>query len=160
MIKSLQDDEFKRQIEFLLGMEVELTADEINILAHATIGNEWVFKVLDKLGLTVDDIIYERDRDILTGELSKLYKQPEPNNQKQNQIVDANKMVTGVDWLVNQVENFYCFLHVDMIEKAKEMEKVQIMNGYKHGQNNGYNYRDGAGEYIKAEEYFEQNFKK
>jgi DNA-directed RNA polymerase sigma subunit (sigma70/sigma32) len=72
MIFNLDNDELKKQIEFLLGMEVQLTADEINVLAHCTIGNEWVLKVLDKLGLTIDDIVYERDRDILRGELSKL----------------------------------------------------------------------------------------
>ncbi len=56
---------FKNQIEFLLGKEVPLTMAEINSLSHLTIGNEWVLKVLDKLGLTIDDIIYETDRKIL-----------------------------------------------------------------------------------------------
>jgi DNA phosphorothioation-dependent restriction protein DptG len=30
---------------------------------------------------------------------------------------------TAVEWLVNQVEDFFCLLPVDMIEKAKDMEK-------------------------------------
>lgn len=34
---------------------------------------------------------------------------------------------TAVEWLIDQVEDFYCLLPVDMIEKAKEMEKEQKM---------------------------------
>jgi len=33
---------------------------------------------------------------------------------------------TAVDWLVSQVEDFYCLLPVDMIDKAKQMEREQI----------------------------------
>lgn len=65
------DPTFKKQIEFLLGKEVALTADEINSLAHLTTGNLWAVKVLDKLGLTIDDIIYESDREILKKEMDK-----------------------------------------------------------------------------------------
>ena len=65
------DPTFKKQIEFLLGKEVALTSDEINSLAHLTTGNLWAVKVLDKLGLTIDDIIYESDREILKKEMDK-----------------------------------------------------------------------------------------
>lgn len=34
---------------------------------------------------------------------------------------------TAVDWLVNEVANFMGFIPTDIIEKAKEMEKEQIM---------------------------------
>lgn len=64
-----KDYQFKNQIEFLLGKEVSLTASEINSLAHLTTGNLWVVKVLDKLNLTIDDIIYEGDRDVLRREI-------------------------------------------------------------------------------------------
>lgn len=63
------DYEFKTQIEYLLGREVQLTVSEINSLAHLTTGNLWVIKVLEKLGLTIDDIIYEEDREVLRREL-------------------------------------------------------------------------------------------
>jgi hypothetical protein len=66
-----KDNGFKTQIEFLLGKEVSLTTAEINSLAHLTTGNLWVVKVLEKLGLTIDDIIYENDRKILADELAK-----------------------------------------------------------------------------------------
>ena len=59
------DDSLKKQIEFLLGAKIKLSSIEVNELAHATVGNEWVLKVLDKLGLSVDDILYENDRRIL-----------------------------------------------------------------------------------------------
>jgi hypothetical protein len=55
----------KRQIEFLLGKEIPLSNEKVNSLAHLTTGNSWVLKVLDELGLTIDDIIYEQDREIL-----------------------------------------------------------------------------------------------
>lgn len=65
------DTTFKNQIEFLLGKEVPLTTPEINSLSHLTTGNLWVIKVLDKLGLTIDDIIYEKDRELLKREVAK-----------------------------------------------------------------------------------------
>lgn len=66
-----KDKALKKQIEFLLGKEVPLTAEEINSLAHLTMGNEWVIKVLEKLNLSIDDIIYEQDREILKAELTE-----------------------------------------------------------------------------------------
>jgi len=71
MIDLLTDSEnkLKCQFEFLIGKEVPLTSGEINSLAHLTIGNQWVLKVLDKLNLTIDDIVHEQDRDILRNEL-------------------------------------------------------------------------------------------
>ena len=44
--------------------------------------------------------------------------------------------------------------------QAKQMEKEQIINDYKHGQNNGYMYRDGASNIITAEEYYNQTYGK
>ena len=73
MIKLItnKDKGFKNQIEFLLGKKIPLTTAEINSLAHLTTGNLWVVKVLEKLNLTIDDIIYEKDRDILRSEVAK-----------------------------------------------------------------------------------------
>ena len=71
MINLLNNDDFtlKHQIEFLLGKEVLLSNAEVNSLAHCTVGNLWIIKVLQKLDLTIDDIIYEQDRNILKKEL-------------------------------------------------------------------------------------------
>lgn len=64
-----KDDSFKKQIEFLLGREVPLTVSEINSLAHLTTGNLWILKVLEKLNLTINDIIYEEYRELLKREM-------------------------------------------------------------------------------------------
>ncbi len=39
-------------------------------------------------------------------------------------------MQTAVEWLVNQVEDFIGLIPVDIIEKAKAMEREQIMNAF------------------------------
>jgi hypothetical protein len=69
-----EDSTFKNQIEFLLGREVPLSASEINSLAHLTTGNLWAIKVLDKLNLSIEDIIYESDRSILSDEMANTNK--------------------------------------------------------------------------------------
>lgn len=73
MIKLItqEDDALKKQMEFLLGKEIPLTAAEVNHIAHLSVGHEWVLKVLDTLGLTVEDIIYEQDRQVLYNLMSE-----------------------------------------------------------------------------------------
>ena len=66
-----KDNALKKQIEFLLGKEISLTSSEVNSLAHLTTGNLWIIKVLNKLNLSIDDIIYESDRNILKAEVAK-----------------------------------------------------------------------------------------
>lgn len=34
---------------------------------------------------------------------------------------------SAVDWLVEQVEDFYCLLPVDMIEQAKQLERENMI---------------------------------
>ena len=68
-ITTNEHNAFKKQIEFLLGKEIPLSASEVNSLAHLTTGNLWIIKVLDKLNLSIDDIIYESDRDFLNAEV-------------------------------------------------------------------------------------------
>lgn len=68
---SNKDHQMKNQIEFLLGKEVPLTTAEINSMAHLTVGNMWIVKVLEKLNLSIDDIIYEKDRELLKREVAK-----------------------------------------------------------------------------------------
>jgi hypothetical protein len=40
---------------------------------------------------------------------------------------------TAVEWLISQVEDFYCLLPVDMIEQAKQMEEEQIRDAWTDG---------------------------
>ena len=46
-------------------------------------------------------------------------------------------------------------------QQAERMHEKQIKEAYKHGQNNGYSYRDGdpSVKLITAEEYYQQTYK-
>ena len=44
-------------------------------------------------------------------------------------------------------------------DKARRMQKEETIDSYKHGQNNGYNYRSNGTNYITGEEYYEQTYK-
>jgi hypothetical protein len=71
-------------------------------------------------------------------------------------------MKTAVEWLVEQLdgENHLTDNEIKRILKqAKEMEKQQIKHAYKHGQNNGYMYKDGNSKIIRAEQYYNETFK-
>jgi hypothetical protein len=72
-------------------------------------------------------------------------------NNKQNHIVDTNKMVSSVEWLSNQAyELFEQYsegrfdritlnkLMLQATEKAKEMEKQQKQISYADGYSEGY----------------------
>lgn len=48
-------------------------------------------------------------------------------------------MITAVEWLVNQVEDFIGLIPVDIIEKAKAMEREQMFSYTKQRQVIGEN---------------------
>ena len=50
-------------------------------------------------------------------------------------------------WMLNNYDELF------------EMEKEQILESYKHGQNNGYMYRDGNSNIIRAYQYYNETFK-
>jgi hypothetical protein len=68
---------------------------------------------------------------------------------------------TAVEWLISQVEDFYCLLPVDMIEQAKQMEKEQIKDAYEAGEENAMdchsipNFKD-----MTADEYYNETYGK
>ena len=73
----------------------------------------------------------------------------------------SNNSMTAVEWLVEQLKEIgYAgqFTPHLLFEQAKQMEKEQIMNDYKHGQNNGYMYRDSASNIISAEQYYNETY--
>ncbi len=43
------------------------------------------------------------------------------------------KKQTSVDWLIDFFEDYYALIPLDIIEKAKAMEKEQIINAYWDG---------------------------
>ena len=45
---------------------------------------------------------------------------------------------TAVEWLIDKVEDHFCLLPVDLIDKAKQMEKEQIIIARQDGLDNGF----------------------
>lgn len=71
-----------------------------------------------------------------------------------------NKSVTAVEWLIAQVEDFYCLLPVDMIEQAKAMEKEQIENAFEQGENNSVDYFNPESRIKESEQYYNETYNK
>lgn len=66
---------------------------------------------------------------------------------------------TAVDWLMEQMLKPDMYkIWPTLLEQAKAIEKDQCINDYKHGQNNGYMYRDGIGIIIEAEQYYKETY--
>jgi hypothetical protein len=59
--------------------------------------------------------------------------------------MENNKNMTAVEWLILQVEDFYCLLPVDMIEQAKQMEKEQMKIAYIYGLDTEQYYNETYG---------------
>ncbi len=73
------------------------------------------------------------------------------------------KQQTAVEWLVDQLQNQngtyrgfgnIAITHQQLIQQAKEMEKEQIMETWKHG-----NMPTFLGRTLTAEEYYNETFK-
>jgi hypothetical protein len=87
------------------------------------------------------------------------------NNQQNNtttKLMENNKSVTAVEWLQIEIDNkdmgeipiwIYQF-----IEQAKGMEKEQIIDAYKEGCFD--NILDESTDKIRAEQYYNETFKK
>jgi hypothetical protein len=54
-----------------------------------------------------------------------------------------NKKETAVEWLVQQVEDFIGLIPVDIIEQAKEMERLQSVDDFTCGSFEGYKGANG-----------------
>ena len=89
-------------------------------------------------------------------------------------ICDKEKAInlTAVEWLFDKINDllidfsegnisaaYYGIKATEYKYHAKQMEKEQSITDYKHGQNNGYMYRDGNGELIQAEQYYNETYK-
>ena len=78
--------------------------------------------------------------------------------QQTNHIGDTNKMITAVEWLVEQckmlcLDEFKTIFKKE-IEQAKAMEKKQIIDAYEDAYMSGY--RDNGNDGIN---YYNQTFK-
>ena len=67
---------------------------------------------------------------------------------------------TAVEWLADKLinEEPYPIKWNKYIEQAKEMEKEQIIDAYKYGQNNEFSHVMVGKILITGEEYYEQTF--
>ena len=78
-------------------------------------------------------------------------------NPKQNNMANQK---TAVEWLMSNLKltipqsQFNDVVIQDLFKLAKQMEKVQIMESWKHG-----NMPTFLGETLTAEEYYNETFK-
>jgi hypothetical protein len=71
-------------------------------------------------------------------------------------IMEKQILETAVEWLINKSTQgeFIALPKTEWIKQAKEMEKQQIMNAWKHGKMMGNSQLDFS------EEYYKQQFEK
>ena len=70
-------------------------------------------------------------------------------DKNQNQFVEPNKKVSSVEWLADQVEDYIGLIPTDIIDKAKEMHKQEILIAYDNGwETSSY----------KPEQYYNETF--
>jgi hypothetical protein len=88
---------------------------------------------------------------------------------KQDHIVDTNKMVTAVEWLVEQLENVdynplekggYDTAKKRIIEQAKEMEKEQIAKAWNDGDYAYFYSKETGREFDNGEQYYNETYNK
>jgi len=88
---------------------------------------------------------------------------------KQDHIVDTNKMVTAVEWLVEQLENVdynplekggYDTAKKRIIEQAKEMEKEQIAKAWNDGDYAYFYSKETGREFDNGEQYYNDTYNK
>ena len=69
------------------------------------------------------------------------------------------KQQTAVDWLVEQVEDFIGLIPVDIIEQAKEMERLQSVDDFTCGNFEGYKGANGFPS-ILVNDYINKKYQK
>ena len=79
------------------------------------------------------------------------------SNNKQDHIVDTNKMVTAVEWLFNDYVD-KGVITIEAIDKALKMEKEQIIETWHKGYNNQSPMidEDNCGQQYYNETYLHQ----
>ena len=77
------------------------------------------------------------------------------SNNKQDHIVDTNKMVTAVEWLFNDYVD-KGVITIEAIEQALEMEKEQHIDAFNKGMNVSVDYFKG--DIINSEQYYNETY--
>ena len=71
-----------------------------------------------------------------------------------NHVGDINKMITAVEWIVEQLQAPCRGIPSHIIDKAKEMEKKQIIDAYDTF------VLDDNSNFMTAEKYYNETFNK
>jgi hypothetical protein len=79
------------------------------------------------------------------------------SNNKQDHIVDTNKMVTAVEWLFNEYVD-KGVITIQAIEQALEMEKEQILNAFDYGLADGFDDALHGDESIDSTQYYKETY--
>jgi hypothetical protein len=84
------------------------------------------------------------------------------NETKQtDHIVEANKMITAVEWVVEQFEKYYVFRDLKntiVYQQAKVIEKEHIVDAHIEGQRVFDNYPHTQWTTDQAEQYYNETF--
>lgn len=82
------------------------------------------------------------------------------NKMVEHHIVDTNKMITSVEWLMENIQKVHKMDWDIVFIQAKAMEKEQIMNAYSDGVFDGTLtdefYEDSK---VSGEQYYNQTYK-
>ena len=68
------------------------------------------------------------------------------------------KQQTAVEWLVNQVEDFIGLIPVDIIDKAKAMDKQQKIEDYRSGRVDQQSRSSSKAYHRTAEQYYNETY--
>ena len=81
------------------------------------------------------------------------------SNNKQDHIVDTNKMVTAVEWLFNDYVD-KGVITIEAIDKALKMEKEQIINAVNQKIFGDITFTGSDEVITKGENYYNQIYNK
>jgi len=129
---------------------------QINKRIRKNTSAEYPYPHYQKIILTTDkDLIKDGVQDIDDKFLEWLVKNPSCER------VEVEIILLGkVEGTTMSVSKYKIIIPKEEPKQALDMHEKQIKDAYKHGQNNGYEYRDGGVNIISAETYYEQTFKK
>ena len=81
-------------------------------------------------------------------------------DKNQNQFVEPNKKVSSVEWLADQVEDYIGLIPTDIIDKAKEMHKQEIIDAWLSAwKDSMLNPLEDKYYQPEAEQYYNETFK-
>jgi hypothetical protein len=96
--------------------------------------------------------------EVTKGISTQVKNRKQMSKKLENHIVDINKKVTAVEWLIEQRQKYGSIIGIDL-EQAKEMEKQQIIESYRDGRTDQQSERPSKFYNRMAEQYYNETFK-